>query len=407
VTTTAPQPAPGPDRQPADPGPDPGPGPHAGERWRDPKRHLWPAGLLVPLLPFGGGWLASTTGWHAWWWMGPIWVFVVVPLLDTLAGTDDANPPEWAVPQLEADRYYRWCVYLYIPLQLVGFLWGARLIADGSLSPLSQLGLALTVGTVAGIGINTAHELGHKRARVERRLSKVALAQSGYGHFYVEHNRGHHANVSTPDDPASARFGEGFWAFLPRTVVGSLRSAWSLAAGAQRRKGKRVWSPSNDVLNAWALSAVLFGVTIALFGPVVVPYIAVQAVFGFSLLEVVNYIEHYGLLRRKVANGRYERCRPAHSWNSNNVVSNLVLYHLERHSDHHANPTRRYQSLRHFDEAPQLPSGYALMIGLAYVPPLWRRVMDHRVLAHYGGDVTLANIHPPARQRVLARYAAS
>jgi alkane 1-monooxygenase len=128
-------------------------------------------------------------------------------------------------------------------------------------------------------------------------------------------------------------------------------------------------------------------------------------VFGFSLLEVVNYIEHYGLLRQKLPSGRYERCRPEHSWNSNNVVSNLVLYHLERHSDHHANPTRRYQSLRHFDEAPQLPSGYALMIGLAYVPPVWRRVMDHRVLAHYGGDVTRANIHPPRRQQVLARYA--
>ena len=211
--------------------------------------------------------------------------------------------------------------------------------------------------------------------------------------------------MSTPADPASARFGESFWAFLPRTVAGSLRSAWSIAAAAQRRKGQRVWSLRNDVLNAWALSMVLFGATIAAFGPAVVPFIVVQAVFGFSLLEVVNYIEHYGLLRQKLPNGRYERCRPEHSWNSNNVVSNLLLYHLERHSDHHANPTRRYQSLRHFDEAPQLPSGYALMIGLAYVPPLWRRVMDRRVLAHYGGDVTRANIHPPRRRRVLARYA--
>jgi alkane 1-monooxygenase len=374
-------------------------------RWRDPKRRLWMYGLAVPVLPFAGGWLASLTGWTAFWWMGPLWIFVLIPVLDTLAGTDASNPPDWAVPQLESDRYYRWCVYLYIPLQLVGFVWGARIVAGGALSPVSQLGLALTVGTVAGVGINTAHELGHKRERVERRLSKVALAQSGYGHFYVEHNRGHHTNVSTPGDPASARFGESFWAFLPRTVVGSLRSAWTLAAGAQRRKGQRVWSLRNDVLNAWALSVVLFGVAIALYGPVVLPYAVVQAVFGFSLLEVVNYIEHYGLLRQRVANGRYERCRPEHSWNSNNIVSNLVLYHLERHSDHHANPTRRYQSLRHFDEAPQLPSGYALMIGLAYFPPLWRRVMDHRVLAHYDGDIARANIHPPARSRVLARYA--
>jgi len=373
--------------------------------WRDPKRRGWIGGLLVPLLPFAGGLLVSLTGWNVMWWMGPIWILVIIPVLDTLRGTDDANPPDWAVAQLEADRYYRWCVYLYLPLQYLGFVWAAAVFTHGDLSPLSKLGLALTVGTVAGVGINTAHELGHKRERIERRLSKVALAQSGYGHFYVEHNRGHHVNVSTPEDPASARLGESFWAFLPRTVAGSLRSAWSIAATAQRRKGRRVWSLSNDVLNAWALSVVLFGATIAVFGPAVVPFVVVQAVFGFSLLEVVNYIEHYGLLRQKLPSGRYERCRPEHSWNSNNVVSNLVLYHLERHSDHHANPTRRYQSLRHFEEAPQLPSGYALMIGLAYVPPLWRRVMDHRVLAHYGGDVSRANIHPPRRRRVLARYA--
>jgi alkane 1-monooxygenase len=129
-------------------------------------------------------------------------------------------------------------------------------------------------------------------------------------------------------------------------------------------------------------------------------------VFGFSLLEVVNYLEHYGLLRQKLANGRYERCMPRHSWNSNHVASNVFLYNLERHSDHHANPTRRYQMLRHFEEAPQLPSGYGLMLGIAYIPPLWRKVMDKRVLAMYDGDVTKANIQPTKREKVLAKYAA-
>jgi len=373
-------------------------------RWRDRKRYLWIAGLLVPLLPFAAeGWV-ERSGWNALWWTGPIWILVLMPVLDTVFGTDASNPPDWAVPQLENDRWYRWLTYLYLPLQYAGFVWGASVVASGELSPLSELGLALTVGTVAGVGINTAHELGHKRDELERRLSKVALAQTGYGHFYVEHNRGHHANVSTPEDPASARFGESFWAFLPRTVVGSVRSAWSLAAAAQRRKGRRVWSLRNDVLNAWGLTAALYAGTVAAFGMRVVPYIAIQAVFGFSLLEVVNYIEHYGLMRQRLPNGRYERCRPEHSWNSNNVISNLLLYHLERHSDHHANPTRRYQSLRHFDEAPQLPSGYALMMGLAWVPPLWRHVMDRRVLAHYGGDVRLANIDPRRRDRIMARH---
>jgi alkane 1-monooxygenase len=381
-------------------------GPATGERWRDPKRPLWALGLVVPFLPFGAAVMVERTGWDGFWWMGPIWVLVLVPILDSVFGTDEANPPEWAVPQLEADRYYRWLTYLFLPLQYAGFAWGAWTVVHGDLSLVSQLGLSLTVGTVAGIAINTAHELGHKRDRLERRLSKVALAQTGYGHFYVEHNRGHHSRVSTPEDPASARLGESFWRFLPRTVAGSARSAWSIAAAAQRRKGQRVWSWRNDVLDAWALSVVLFGATVAWLGPEVVPFLVVQAVFGFSLLEVVNYIEHYGLLRATLPSGRYERCQPRHSWNSNNVASNLVLYHLERHSDHHANPTRRYQSLRHFDDAPQLPSGYALMICLAYVPPLWRRVMDPLVLAHYAGDVTQANLQPARRGALPARYGA-
>ena len=377
------------------------------DRWVDPKRHLWLIGLVVPLLPLLAYGMVEATGLWLFWWMGPLWILVLMPILDSLLGTDTSNPPEWAVPQLEDDRYYRWCTYLYIPLQYAGFVFGAWAVLNFDLATWEKLGLTLTVGTVAGIAIATAHELGHKRDKLERRLSKVALAQSAYGHFYVEHNRGHHARVSTPEDPASARLGESFWEFLPRTVVGSLRSAWEIEAAALRRKDLAVWSPRNNILNAWAMTVALFSAMVVAFGVEVIPYLAVQAIFGFCLLEIVNYVEHYGLLRQKVGNGRYERCQPVHSWNSNNVASNLALYHLERHSDHHANPTRRYQSLRHFDDAPQLPSGYALMIGLAAVPPVWRRVMDPRVLAHYHGDVTRANIHPRCRARILARYASA
>ncbi len=262
------------------------------------------------------------------------------------------------------------------------------------------------MGIVSGIAINTAHELGHKRAGLERWLSKVALAQSGYGHFFIEHNRGHHVRVATPEDPASARLGESFWAFLPRTVAGSLRSAWGLERARLARGGRSSWTLRNDILNAWAMTALLFGGLTAAFGLVVLPYLLAQAVLGFCLLEVVNYLEHYGLLRQRREDGRYERCRPEHSWNSNNVASNVLLYHLQRHSDHHANPTRRYQALRHVDEAPQLPTGYAGMILIALVPPLWRQVMDRRLLDHYGGDARRANIAPRARARVATRYGA-
>ena len=375
--------------------------------WRDPKRYAWLLGLLVPLLPFMAWGLVELTGLGVLWFWGPIFVFGLMPVLDTLIGKDSANPPDSVVKWLEQDRFYRLCTYAYIPLQYVALIGGAWLLADGGLHVVEKIGLALTLGCVNGIGINTAHELGHKRASLERWLSKIALAPTGYGHFFIEHNRGHHVRVATPEDPASSRLGESFYRFWPRTVKGSFTSAWELEAEKVRRAGHSPWSLHNDIVNAWLMSVVLFAALVAVFGVGILPYLAIQAVFGFSLLEVVNYLEHYGLLRGKREDGvRYERTRPEHSWNSDNVSSNVLLYHLQRHSDHHAHPTRRFQALRHFDEAPELPSGYATMIVLALFPPLWRRVMDPRVIAHYEGDVTKANIHPAKRERVLRRHGA-
>jgi alkane 1-monooxygenase len=374
--------------------------------WRDRKRLLWLLGLAVPLLPFGGWQLFRSTGLSVFLWMGPIWILGVIPLLDWIVGEDRSNAPESAMEHLEQNRFYRWCTYLYLPLQLAGLVWGTWVVSHYNLSWSEVLGFATTIGAVGGIGIANAHELGHKRDSLERWLSRVVLAQTCYGHFYVEHNRGHHSRVATPEDPASSRLGESFWAFLPRTVVGGLRSGWGLEKGRLARHDTGPWSVHNKILQAWAMSVALFGTLIGVFGVKVVPFLVIQSVFGFSLLEVVNYLEHYGLLRQKVANGRYERCMPRHSWNSNHIASNVFLYNLERHSDHHANPTRRYQMLRHFEEAPQLPSGYGLMLGIAYVPPLWRKVMDKRVLAMYDGDVTKANIQPSKRKKILARYAA-
>jgi alkane 1-monooxygenase len=381
--------------------------PATGERpdWRDGKRYLWLLGTVVPMFLFGAWGLVNLTGVGLFWWMGPLWIYAIIPVLDVLTGADPTNPPDDVVAWLEQDRYYRWVTYLFLPLQFVAMFVGFWLITHhGGLSIIDKLGITITIGSMNGIAINTAHELGHKKEHLERWFARIALAPTGYGHFFIEHNRGHHVRVATPEDPASSRLGETFWAFLPRTVLGSLRNSWRLERTRLRRMDKPVFSLRNDVLNAWAMTLVLWGVLIALFGVGIAPYLVIQAGFGFSLLEAVNYIEHYGLVRRQLPNGRWERVNPRHSWNNNNLTTNLFLYHLQRHSDHHANPTRRYQALRHFDESPQLPSGYAAMVLLAYFPPLWRRVMDHRVLAHYGGDVTLANIHPPKRARVLARY---
>ena len=373
--------------------------------WRDPKRHAWLLGLVVPTLPFITWGLVELTGIGALWFFGPVLVFGFFPLLDLAIGMDARNPPESVLKWLEQDRYYRWCTYAYIPVQYGGLVLACWLWSHGALSTIDRVGLALTVGMVSGVAINTAHELGHKRASLERWLSRVALAQSGYGHFFIEHNRGHHVRVATPEDPASARLGESFYGFLPRTVIGSLRSAWELEHARLARLERSPWTLRNDILSAWAMSIALFGALVAVFGAVVLPYLALQAVVGFSLLEVVNYLEHYGLLRQRREDGRYERTRPEHSWNSNSAASNVLLYHLQRHSDHHANPLRRYQALRHVEEAPQLPTGYAGMIVTALLPPVWRRIMDHRVLAHYNGDASLANVHPRARGRYRAELA--
>lgn len=375
--------------------------------WRDHKRYLWPLALIVPLLPFGAEDAVQRTGWDLFWWSGPLWILVGIPILDTLIGTDKGNPPPWAEDQLANDRYYRVLTYLYAPLQYASFLWGAWMVTTADLSTFAKVGLTFTVGAVGGIGIANAHELGHKKSPFERWMAKIVLAQSAYGHFVIEHNRGHHARVATPEDPASARFGESFWAFFPRSVIGAARSGWDLEKRRLGRTGGSPWTWRNDVLNAWILTVVLFAGVVAWLGPSVLWFLVVQAVFGFSLLEVVNYLEHYGLLRTTEASGRYERTQPRHSWNSDHIATNVVLYGLERHSDHHANPTRRYQALRTFDEAPQLPSGYGTMIGLAYLTPLWRKVMDPKVLALYDGDITRANVDPRKRTRLYARYGAA
>ncbi len=351
------------------------------EQWRDQKRFLWLIGLVVPSLAFVGYGAWLLTGLGAWFWIGPVVILVVVPLIDLGAGLDRTNPPDDVIEALENDKYYRWITYLFLPIQYAAFVGGCYLLMRGDpvsgvdLALWEKIGLATSIGSIGGIGINTAHELGHKKESHERWLSKIALAPVRYGHFYIEHNRGHHVRVATPEDPASSRFGENFYQFWPRTVGGSLKSAWRLEKRRYARKKQHPFRIGNDVLNAWLMTGVLWGALVAWLGVGLLPYLAIQAVVGFSLLEIVNYMEHYGMLRQKVGVGerrRYERVDPSHSWNSNNIATNVLLYHLQRHSDHHANPTRRYQALRDYEESPVLPTGYAGMMVLALVPPLWR-----------------------------------
>src|SRR5690606_17395129 len=234
----------------------------------------------------------------------------------------------------------------------------------------------LTVGAINGIGINTAHELGHKSNKLNKLMAMAALAPTGYTHFVVEHNFGHHKRVATPEDPASSKMGESFWKFLPRTVFGGMKSAVKIEKARLERRGKSFWSLDNELLQGWAMSAGFFGATTLICGPRAIPFLAGQAVYGASLLERVNYIEHYGLLRQKDNNVKYERTYPEHRIHSNLIVTDRLLNQLQRHSDHHAHPARRFQALRHFEKTPQLPGGYASMLLPAYLPQRWYETMD-------------------------------
>lgn len=373
---------------------------------QDRKRYLW---LFSPALPLIG--LVGATAYaiapkklRVMAALGPIMLHGVIPLIDRLVGADAENHPEEAIKQLEADPYYMRIVKAYIPLQYVATMVGAYAASRKDTPLLDQLVLGASVGAINGIALNTAHELSHKPEKIYHYMSHLALLPTGYIHFRVEHPYGHHKRVATPEDPASSQMGESFWQFWPRTVVGSFKSAIDIETARLKRKGQGWWSLDNELLQGWAMSAAFHATMLALFGRRVLPYLVTQAVYGFTLFEVVNYLEHYGLKREQLPNGKYVRTQPEHSWNSNSMVTNLFLYQLQRHSDHHAYPTRAFQALRHFEDVPQLPAGYASLLLPAIIPQWWFKLMDQRVVDHYKGDLNRANIYPKARARLFAKF---
>lgn len=375
-------------------------------RYRDGKRWLWLMSVLYPLQPFAGLALHAATGQPAWLLLPLALTWVAGPVLDALVGEDENNPPEEVVMALERDRYYRWLTYAVVPLHLLSFYGVAAYAGTQPIPAWAFVALAVVAGMTSGLAINTGHELGHKRSRLERGLSKFVLAIPAYGHFTIDHNRGHHRDVATPEDCASARMGESIYRFARREIPGAFRRAWAIERERLAVRGKPALHPDNRILRSFLLTAALQLPLVVAFGPPMLLFIVIHNGLAWWQLTSANYIEHYGLLRRRGPDGRYERCRPHHSWNSNHVVSNLSLFHLERHSDHHAHPLRRYQSLRHFPDLPTLPTGYFGCYLLAWVPPLWFRVMDPRLLAlpHVGHDLARVNVDPERREQLEARY---
>ena len=372
--------------------------------YRDRKRYAWLLSLLVPCAVGIGPALMMASGDPRSLWIPVAFFYLVAPVLDWLLGEDQSNPPETAVPQLDADPYYRWITYLLAPILWSAFIFSAWFVASHSLPWHGVLAMVLTTGSVGGFCINLGHELGHKNTTLERWLAKIILAPTGYGHFFIEHNRGHHRDVATPLDPASSRMGESIYRFVLREMPGALHRAWALETTRLERDGRAVVSLHNEILQPALITLLLWGALTLWLGPQILAFLVVASFWSNFQLTSANYIEHYGLLRQERAPGKYEVCQPHHSWNSNHIFSNWALFHLQRHSDHHAHPLRRYQSLRHFDNLPRLPSGYFGMFTVAYIPPLWRWVMDERLLGVVGRDAARINLDPRQREALIHRY---
>jgi alkane 1-monooxygenase len=359
--------------------------------YRDSKRWLWCLSVISPSMPFLAALLLARTD-NPLFSLLPIAVyFGLVPLFDSLLGEDLNNPPEEVIETLSQDQFYRVLLFASVPVFYLSFIASIWAVASLNLPLWASLALIIGAGVASGSGLTVGHELGHKPNTVDQLGAKLVNAVTGYAHFCIEHNRGHHLLVSTPEDPASARFGESIYRFALRELPGTARRGWHLERERFAKKGLPFWTLRNDLLQGYALTMLIAAVLIAWLGWIALPFILLHHLVGWLQLTLANYVEHYGLRRARLPNGRYEPCQPHHSWNTNHIVSNLMLFHLQRHSDHHANPLRPYQALRNFADLPRLPSGYPGTYLMTLIPPLWFAVMDKKVMKWAGGDISKVN----------------
>lgn len=315
-----------------------------------------------------------------------IWAFVplfysfgLIPLAELLLRPDPRNLSAAQAEVVREDPLYDWLLYLLVPIQY-GFLFWFLYSVSSADDLLTILGRVSAMGLLCGvIGINVGHELGHRPQKRIQRLAQLLLASSLYAHFFVEHNYGHHRNVGTAEDPATARRGESLYAFWWRSITRSYLHAWQIQRQLLQARKKAFWSAANLMLRFHIGQGLLLLLVFLLFGLTGLLAFFGAAFFGILLLETVNYIEHYGLRREKVSAKRYEKTNPSHSWNSDHLLGRWVLFELSRHSDHHAHPHKKYALLEHWDESPQLPTGYPGMMLLASLPPLWFALVNPKL----------------------------
>ncbi|RZS96292.1 alkane 1-monooxygenase [Cecembia calidifontis] len=319
--------------------------------------------------------------WQGWWsWATVILAFGIFPLLDAIFPASTTNYSESEEKSRLSNRFFDILLYICAPICFVLVYFYFKTIQKGGLATYEWLGLTFSIGVVLGaLGINVAHELGHRANKWEQFLAKAGLLTVLYQHFFIEHNRGHHKYVSTDKDPATARKNEWIYTFFIRSISGQYLSAWKLENERLRKKGMNTFSWENAMIRFTVYQTAYLLVIVGFFGWKMLPYAVSIALIGVLLLETINYIEHYGLRRKILPSGRPERVLPKHSWNSDHEMGRIVLFELTRHSDHHYLASRKYQILRHMEESPQLPTGYPGSMLMALVPPLWFMVMNKRL----------------------------
>lgn len=303
--------------------------------------------------------------------------FLIVPLAELFLKPDARNLSLVQAEIASHDVVYDWIIWLMVPFQWAVLLLFLHQVNDPDFGSWELAGMTVCMGILCGIiGINVGHELGHRPGQGEQLLAKLLLLSSLYMHFFIEHNRGHHKKVATPDDPASARYNESLYAFWLRSVVDSYRSAWRIENARMKKNGWPAFSFRNEMLHYQVIQLGLLAAIGFTLGVKSLLFFITASFIGILLLEAVNYIEHYGLARHQRADGTYSRTLHCHSWNSDHVLGRILLLELSRHSDHHYKASKKYQLLNHIDESPQMPTGYPGMILLALVPPLFFRVVN-------------------------------
>ncbi len=334
--------------------------------------------LLAYLIPLSGGLALAYQG--VWSWATLILAFIIIPIIDTFLPGTTQNVPEEMEESRAKNVFFDVLLLACAPICFALTFFYLYTLKTTVLTTFELAGLTMSIGIVLGAtGINVAHELGHRPGRLEQSFAKSILLLVLYQHFFIEHNRGHHKYVSTDADPATARKNEMIYQFIFRSVIGQYMGAWKLEKIRLQRSGDTILSWKNEMVRFSVYQMSYLLVIAAAFGIQLIPFAIAIAVVGVLLLEIINYIEHYGLKRDILPSGRPERVLPKHSWNSNQDVGRIMLFELTRHSDHHFKASRKYQILRHMDESPQLPTGYPGSMLMTLIPPLWFAVMNKRL----------------------------